>query len=119
MGVEQKIRRHHDGAEQIVEIVRNVASKPADGLHLLLLVDLVLERALRRGLQRIDDHRLALALLFPFDRNHEKSGKALARAGKGGIDRRNFPVPARRPANGAFQCSAIPACYHRENRALD
>src|SRR5262249_6029054 len=58
---------HLDAAGQIVEVVGDVAGEPADGLHLVLLVDVVLECALLRGLERVDDHRLALALGLVLD----------------------------------------------------
>ena len=69
------------------------------------------------GLERIDDRRLAVALLF-LDRSDEEGGKALASAGKGGIDRRDLALPVRGLANGAFERSAIALGHHRENRAL-
>ena len=49
--VQQEIVRHHDGRKHIVEIVRDAAGELADHVHLLRLVDLVLERSPLGGLQ--------------------------------------------------------------------
>src|SRR5262252_3013621 len=48
--------------------VRDIAREPPDRLHLLLLIDLVLQRALLGGLERVDDGGLALALRLILDR---------------------------------------------------
>ncbi len=40
-----QFRLHHDGGENIVEIVRDAAGKPADGLHLLGVAQLFLQLA--------------------------------------------------------------------------
>ena len=63
--VEQEIGRHHDGGQHIVEVVRDAAGELADRLHLLLLRELVLQRALLGGLERIDDRGFAVALALP------------------------------------------------------
>ena len=60
MGVHQKVGGHHDHAQQIVEIVRDVAGEPPDRLHLLLLVDLIFQRTLLRHLQRVNDRCFAI-----------------------------------------------------------
>jgi len=70
--VQEEVGRHHDGAQQIVEVVRDIAREAPDGLHLLLLVDLVLEGALLGGLKRVDDGGLALALRLVLDRRVTK-----------------------------------------------
>ena len=93
--VEQKIGRHHDGGEHIVEIVRDAAGQLADELHLLLLRDLVFQLALRRGLERIDDGRFLVALLF-LDRGDIEAPEPLAVAGQHGIDRRDIALAERR-----------------------
>ena len=92
--VEQEIGRHHDGGEHVVEVVRDAAGELADRLHLLLLVDAVLQVALRGGLQRVDDGRLAVAVLV-LDRRTKKRGPAFALAGERGFDRRNIALPRR------------------------
>ena len=116
--VEQEVGRHHDGAEQIVEVVRDVAGEPADGLHLLLLVDLVLQRALLRGLERIDDRRLLVALALLLDRGDEEAREALARARERGVDRRDLALPVRRLADRGLQHAAIALGDDREDRAV-
>ena len=55
MRVQKEVGRHHDGAKEIVEVVRDIAGKPADRLHLLLLHDLIFEPALLGGVECIDD----------------------------------------------------------------
>ena len=42
VGVHQEVGRHHDGAEHVVEVVRDAAGELADQLHLLRLGELVL-----------------------------------------------------------------------------
>ncbi len=107
VGVQQEVGRHHDGAEQIVEVVRDIAGEPADGLHLLLLIDLVLERALLRGLQRIDDGGLLVALLRVLGGGDEEARKALAGTVERGVDRGDLALPLRRPADRGFQRGAV------------
>ena len=74
---QQKVGRHDNGGEHVVEIVRDAAGKLADQLHLLLLRDFIFQFALRRGLQRIDDGRFLVAL-FLLHRGHVKAPKPLA-----------------------------------------
>ncbi len=116
--VQQEVGRHHDGAEQIVEVVGDIAGKPPDGLHLLLLVDLVLERALLRGLERVDDRGLAVALASLLDRCDEEAREALAGAVERGIDRGDLALPVRRLADRGFERSAIALRHHRQDRAV-
>ena len=70
--VEQEIGRHHDGGEHVVEIVRDAAGELADRLHLLRLRELRLQLALLGGLDRVDDRRLAVALLL-LDRRRRRT----------------------------------------------
>src|SRR5216684_1986634 len=105
--VQQEVGRHHDGAEQIVEVVGDIAGEAPDRLHLLLLIDLVLERALLRGLERVDDRSLPIALLLILDCGDEEARIALARAGERGIDRGDFALPFRRLADGGLERAAV------------
>ena len=91
-------RTLRDDGQHVVEVVRDAAGEPADRLHLLLLVDAVLQVALRGGLQRVDDGRLAVAVLV-LDRRHEKRRRAFAGAGERGFDRRNIALPLTRLAD--------------------
>ena len=118
MRVQQEVGRHHDGAEQVVEVVRDVAGQPADRLHLLLLRELVLERALLRGFERVDDRRLLVALLLVLDRGDEEARKALARAGERGIDRSDLALPFRRLADGGFERVAVAIGDDGEDRPV-
>jgi hypothetical protein len=116
--VQQEVGRHHDGAEQVVEVVRDVAGQPADRFHLLLLSELVLERALLRGLERVDDRRLLVALLLVLDRGDEEAREALARAGQRGIDRGDLALPIPRLPDRGFERVAVALGNDRENRAV-
>ena len=104
--VQQEIGRHHDGAEQIVEIVRDAAGEAADRLHLLLLRELVLQRALLGGVERVDDRGFLIALLF-LDRGDKEAGGAIAGAVEGGIDRRDLPLPAAAWRNAVSSSGAV------------
>ena len=117
MRVQQEVGRHHDGAEQIVEVVRDVAGEPADRLHLLLLVDLVLQRALLRGLERVDDRGLLFALPLLLDRGDEEAREALARARERGVDRRDLALPVRRLADRGFERAAVALGDDGEDRS--
>jgi hypothetical protein len=116
--VQQEVGRHHDGAEQVVEVVRDVAGQPADRFHLLLLSELILERALLRGLERVDDRRLLVALLLVLDRGDEEARKALARAGERGIDRGDLALPFPRLPDRGFERVAVAFGDDRENRPV-
>jgi len=65
--VEQKIIRHHDGREDVVEIVRDAAASWPTGLHLLRLREMILQRALFGRLEKINDGRFGVARIL-FDR---------------------------------------------------
>ena len=118
MRVEQEVGRHHDGGEHVVEVVRDAAGELADRLHLLLLGDLVLERALLGGLERVDDRGLLVALLLVLDRGDVEAGEALARAGERGVDRRDLALPFRRLADRGFERGAVALGDDREDRAV-
>src|SRR5262249_25547441 len=105
-------------AKQIVEVVRYIAGEAADRLHLLLLIDLVLERALLRGLERVDDRGLPVALLLVLDGGDEKAGIALAGAGERGIDRGDLALPFRRLADGGFERTAVALGHDGEDRPV-
>src|SRR5262245_46979370 len=96
----------------------NVAGEPADGLHLLLLFDLVLERALLRGLERVDDHGLALALGFVLDGGDEEAREALGRPGERGVDRGGLALPFPRLPDRGLERGAVALGDHGEDRAL-
>jgi hypothetical protein len=117
MRVQEEVGRHHDGAEEIVEVVRHITGEPADGLHLLLLNDLIFERALLGGVERIDDRRLLIALLL-LDRGHIEAGRAIAGAFKHGIDRGDIALPGRRPAQRRLERCAVALRDHRQDRAV-
>ena len=90
--VQQEVVRHHDGGEHVVEIVRDAAGELADHVHLLRLVDLVLQRAPLGGLQHIDDGGLGLALVL-LDRGDEELPPALLGAVEHRLDRRDIALP--------------------------
>src|SRR5262249_44900595 len=118
MRIQQKVGRHHDRAEQIVEIVRDVSRQTADSLHLLLLVDLVLERALLRGFERVDDRSFTIALLLVLDRGDEKVGIALAGTFERRLDRINFALSLCRRADSGFEDAPVALGDDGEDRAI-
>ena len=106
MGIEQKVGRHHDGGQHIVKVVGDAAGELGDLLHLLLLDDLVLELALRGGLQRVDDCRFLVALLF-LDRGDIEAAEAVAVAGERGVDRGDVALAAGGLRDGGVEHGAI------------
>ena len=107
MRVEQEIGRHHDGGQHIVEIVRNATGQLTDQLHLLLLGNLVLKLALRRGFERIDNSCFLIALGF-FDGRHVEAPETLIPSRQGRIDRRDVALALSRLPNSGFECRPIP-----------
>ena len=100
--VEQEIVGQDDGGQHIVEVVRHAAGELTDQFHLLLLNEPVLELALLGGLQRIDNGRFLVALLF-LDRRDIEAPEAFARPGQHGIDRRDVALALRGLADRGFQ----------------
>src|SRR5207342_1176660 len=86
--------------------------------HLLLLSELVLERALLRGLERIDDRRLLVALLLVLDRGDEEARDGRARAAQLGIGRGYLALPFPRLPDRGFERVAVALGHDLENRAV-
>ena len=116
VGIEQKIRRQDDGGEHVVEVVGDAAGKERHLLHLLLLDDLVLELALRRRLQRVDDGGFRIALLF-LDGGDVEAAEALAIAGKRGIDWGDVAFAAGGLGDGGVERRTIALGNNRADRA--
>jgi hypothetical protein len=110
--VEQEIGRHHDGGQDVVEIVGETAGELADGFELLRLQELVLEAALFGNLERIDDGRLLVVLI---DRRHVEARPTLALAGQRGVERRALAVSTGRAPNMGLQCQTIAISHDVEN----
>ncbi len=117
MRVQQEIVRHHDGRQHIVEIVRDAAGELADHVHLLRLVDLVLERSPLGGLQHVDDGGLGLALVF-LDRGDEELTPALLGAIEHRLDRRDVALPLGRLVDGRDQQVAVAGVDRPEDRLV-
>ena len=98
--------------------MRDVSGEPPDGLHLLLLVDLVLERALLRGFKRVDDCGFTVALLLVLDRYDEEAGIALADTGERRVDRINLALSLCRLADGGFERTLVALGNDGEDRAV-
>ena len=113
--VQQEVVRHHDGRQHVVEIVRDAAGELADHVHLLRLVDLVLQRPPFGRLQHVDDGGLGLALVF-LDRGDEELPPALPGAVEHGLDRRDIALPLRRLVDGRDQKVAIARVDRAEDR---
>ena len=71
--------------EHVVEVVRHAAGELADGLHLLRLGELRLQRPLLGGVERINDRDLAVLALVLY-RGDEQAGGAGALAGQRDLD---------------------------------
>ena len=117
MRVEQEIRRHHDGGEHIVEIVRDTAGQLSDRLHFLLLLNAVFERALRGRFERVNDRSFAVAVLF-LDRQHEEVRPAFCAAGERRFDRCNIALPLGGLADRRFEHRPVAPDDHRQDRAV-
>ena len=119
VGVEQKIARHHDGGEHIVEVMRDAAGELADELHLLLLGDLGLQLALRGGLERIDDGGFLVALGL-FDRGDVEARETLVAglAGERRIDRRDVALAERRLRDRGIERRPVARGGDRADRAI-
>ena len=113
--VQQEVVRHHDGGQHVVEIVRDAAGELADHVHLLRLVDLVLQRAPLGGLQHVDDGGFGLALVF-LHRGDEELPPALLGAVQHRLDRRDIALPFRRLVDGGDQQVAIARADRPEDR---
>ena len=89
--VKQQVRRHDDGGEHVVEVVRDAAGELADRLHLLALRHLAFERLLLGRLDGVDDRRLlgALAAGAVGHRVDVEADVALLVAGQHRVDRRD------------------------------
>ena len=91
---EQQVRIADDRGEHIVEVMRNAAGQLADGVHLLRLREILLQRALLRDVECIDVGARAVAEIFgrgdeearrmrPVARQRGVDGDDLALAGNG------------------------------------
>ena len=86
-------------------LLKSCAMPPAsmaDHVHLLRLVDLVLQRAPLGRLQHVDDGGFGLAFVF-LDRGHEELPPALAGSIEHQLDRRDVALPLRRLVDGRDQ----------------
>ena len=97
---EQEIRVADDGREHVVEIVGDAAGELADGLHLLRLREILLQRALFGGVERID-RRAAGALLPRW--GHEQAGGASVVAADRDVHGRDVALGGDGVAHCAFQ----------------
>ena len=95
----------------------DAAGELADQLHLLLLRDLVLELALLRRLQHVDDGRFLIAFLF-LDRGDVEAAEPIAVDGERGVDRRDVALAQRRLANGGAERVAIAFGDDRKDGAV-
>ena len=92
---EQQVGRHDDGGEHVVEIMCDAAGQLADGLHLLALRHLDLERLLLGRLDGVDDRRLlgAFAAGAVGDRIDVEADVPLVIVGQHGVERRDVGLP--------------------------
>jgi len=86
---QQKISVAKNAGEQIIEIMRDAAGELADFLHLLLLRDLLLQRALLGRVDCIYHDRIRATAVPLAGRGHDvQAARAFFVTGKGNIQRR-------------------------------
>ena len=115
--VEQEIGRHHDGGQHVVEVVRDAAGELADRLHAGALVDLVLQRALAGGFERVDDGGFRIALVV-LDRGDVEARPAVVAAGQRGVDRRDLALPLGGSADRGLERLAVALGDDGQDRAV-
>ena len=115
VGVEQEIVGHHDRGQHVVEVVRDAAGELADHVHLLRLVDLVLQRAPFGRLQHVDDGGFGLALVL-LDRGDEELAPALLGAVEHRLDRRDVALPFGGLVDRRDQLAALAVVDHGQDR---
>ena len=115
--VQEEVVRHHDGGQHVVEVVRDAAGELADHVHLLRLVDLVLQRAPLGGLQHVNDRGFGLALVL-LDRGDEELAPALLGAFEHHLDRGNIALPFRRLVDRRDQQVAVAGADGPEDRLV-
>ena len=112
---QQQVRRHDDGGQHVVEVVRDAAGKLPDRLHLLALRHLAFERLLLGRLDGVDDGRLlgALAAGAVGDRVDVEADVALLVAGQHGVDRRDVGLPLPGLLEGGGEGRPVALVDHR------
>jgi hypothetical protein len=83
---QQEVGEANDCRQHVIEIVRDAAGELADGLHLLALGNLHLERALLGGVDGVGDRRLTFALR-PLNGAQIDAAAPVLVALKGDVDR--------------------------------
>ena len=116
--VQQEVVGHHDGREHVVEVVGDAAGELADHVHLLRLVDLVLQRAPLGGLQHVDDRGFGLALVL-LHRGDEELAPALPRAFQQRLDRGDVALPFGGLGDRGNQQPAVAVRHGGEDRLVD
>ncbi|MEY9117716.1 hypothetical protein ABIE86_006448 [Bradyrhizobium diazoefficiens] len=104
--VQQEVVRHHDGGQHVVEVVGDAAGELADRLHLLRLVDLVLQRAPLGGLEHVHDGGFSV-VLGSVDRRDEELAPALLGSFQRHLDRRDVGLAFRGLVDGRDHQMAI------------
>ena len=116
--LKQEIGRHHDGRKHVVEVVRDAAGELTDGIHLLLLLDLVFERAPLGIVERIDDGGFRIALAVVVDGGDEEARRTLGAVRQGRIDRIDIALPLACLCDRLFERDAVAFGDGRQDRAL-
>ncbi len=106
MARQQELRGVDDDLQHVVEVVRDAAGELPDGLHLLGLVDVVLELALGGGLQRVDDGAFAVAILGRGDGREIEPRRAGLVGGQRQVERGDLGAALHRLGQGAVEPAA-------------
>ena len=106
---EQQVGRHDDGGEHVVEIMCDAAGQLPDGLHLLALRHLDLERLLLGRLDGVDDRRLlgAFAAGAVGDCIDVEADVPLVIVGQHRVERRDIGLPLLGLFEGRGKRSAV------------
>ena len=107
VGAEQEIRRHHDGRQHIVEVVRDAAGQLADGVHLLLLLDLVFQRPPLGIVERVDDRRFRIVVAIFVDRGDEEGRETLGSRRQRRLHRRDVALAVAGHGDRLFERAAF------------
>ena len=113
---QQQVRIAEDALQHVVEVMRHAAGQLADGLHLLRLGELRLQRPLLGGLERIDRRHLAVLGLGLHTRD-EEPGRAVALPRKPEVERRDVVAACRCRGDGRRQRLALALPDDGQDRA--
>ena len=102
----QQVGEADDRGQHVVEVVGDAAGELADGVHLLLLAELIFERPLLGDVEGVDDHRLDPAGALR-DRVDVETRAAVTFRGKRGVDKLDAALPRRGSLQRGFEVRPV------------